>query len=477
MSPIIRFCFCGIFIVAALLRLSLCYVNREANDGHFEVISRILEEKRLPGREECDQCYQPKLYHAAAAQFIRLLAIKSTAARIITAQMLSGLAGIVVLLLSLLLIVRLPGVNHWTGLFVFAMLAFNPALIAINGQCTNDSFVILFGTLAFFLMGLFQEKNKWLMVTALTLSTIVAGISKGDGLPLFIVVLAVLSVRVYVAVHGKKIGRSFLQRIVSRPVVGKLAQLLFFIVLYMWIVPSIGGYTGNGSRFSAATNIAAIPDRPPLIKENFMSGVWPERAGVSSVVHAYATFRFVDLLRHPLLLWWEKAYPRHRTSLWTELYGNAFFAQFECWPPSWIMTNWYIPDLGRTLFVLSLLPLFFLIVGIFMYCNRLYRFIATRGLTGHLTSLEWVLPFGALLYLVFIIAYTWLYRDYSTMKPIFIYPAILCFVKLMLDGMTFVAGKSKRLFVVGIYPLLTVLSALYVVDIGTLIRHIWISVR
>jgi hypothetical protein len=49
------------------LRLALALINRQANDNHLEVATRILATGKLPIKGECFECYQPKLYHLLLA--------------------------------------------------------------------------------------------------------------------------------------------------------------------------------------------------------------------------------------------------------------------------------------------------------------------------------------------------------------------------------------------------------------------------
>ena len=66
--------FCSIFLLATLFRLYPAWLNRDANDDHFEVIEIIAYENRIPGKEELDclQCYHPKLFHWSAAQLVQI---------------------------------------------------------------------------------------------------------------------------------------------------------------------------------------------------------------------------------------------------------------------------------------------------------------------------------------------------------------------------------------------------------------------
>lgn len=471
MSPTIKVIFYGIFLVSAVLRLSLCFVNRQANDDHFEVVSLILAENRYPARHECFQCYQPKFYHFLTAKAITLLGIKTTGMRIVTGQLLNGIAGIATVLLAFFLIIGLPGTAYLPKLFAFALLALNPGLIAINGQLTNDSFVILFGTLSIFLAALFAKTGNLRLLILMALAGIAAGISKGNGHAVVIILLAVLTASLCeLWTNHREKGLS--SPLLRHMFLTRVAIIVFFIPLYLFLVPKLGGTTNDSNYPDTSIPIQPVAGPLHLFKENVMSNEWPLRPGVTSIVAGYGTFRFIDLLRHPMMLWWEKTYPRHRTSLWTQLYGRAFFAHFDCWPQSWIMTNWYVPLLGRAIFVLSLIPIIFFILGSFLYGRQLARAIACRGFLHHLASFEWVLPLGAAVYFAFIITYTWLYRDYSTMKPIFMYPAIICFMKLLYEGMVFCEKKSRKAFNFAVYPILTGLLSLYTVDIMLLIKHL-----
>lgn len=74
-------------MVAALLRISLAWVNRAANDNHMEVIRVILNESRIPNLiSDCHQCYRPKLYYLFSAGLLKLFTISSEEGRIIFAQ-------------------------------------------------------------------------------------------------------------------------------------------------------------------------------------------------------------------------------------------------------------------------------------------------------------------------------------------------------------------------------------------------------
>jgi hypothetical protein len=149
-----RFSFFIVFAVALLLRLLLCLVNREANDDHFEVVRIINAEHRIPDKFECSECFQPKLYHFTAAKTLAMLRCASRPSQMIAGQIINGIAGMAIVVLLFFFISASMAGHYRIKFFAFALLALNPALVAINGQATNDTFVILFSTLTFY--GIFR---------------------------------------------------------------------------------------------------------------------------------------------------------------------------------------------------------------------------------------------------------------------------------------------------------------------------------
>ena len=70
-------------------------------------------------------------------------------------------------------------------------------------------------------------------------------------------------------------------------------------------------------RVGVVTNQPASP-LPHLIEKTN-----PTRPGLTSVVDGLLTFRYVDLLRHPRNTQGRRVYPRHRTSVWTQVYART----------------------------------------------------------------------------------------------------------------------------------------------------------
>jgi hypothetical protein len=66
-----------IFLLAMLLRFLLAAINLQANDDHYGVISIIMNEKRVPIKEDYWECFQPKLYHLSLAVILKMLPFNS----------------------------------------------------------------------------------------------------------------------------------------------------------------------------------------------------------------------------------------------------------------------------------------------------------------------------------------------------------------------------------------------------------------
>src|SRR5690349_17224395 len=179
------------FAVGVLLRLYLTVVNTEANDDHLTVIRIIAHQHHLPRLREAWEGFQPKLYHVTVAILWNLIPSQSRAGQIRMAQLVACAAGI-----GTLFLVR-RALHQWDvsppiRLLAFALVALNPTLIGLNAQATNDSFVILFATLALFEGCEFFRTGARRAFSVMTASVVLATLSKGNGLVVFVAVMAAL---------------------------------------------------------------------------------------------------------------------------------------------------------------------------------------------------------------------------------------------------------------------------------------------
>ena len=82
-----------VFTLSMGLRLTLAFLNREANDSHMEVINWIIDKHELPIKENCWQCYQLKFFHVLSADLLKIFQITNNGLRIIFIQMLNVFFG------------------------------------------------------------------------------------------------------------------------------------------------------------------------------------------------------------------------------------------------------------------------------------------------------------------------------------------------------------------------------------------------
>jgi hypothetical protein len=454
-----------VFFLGSLLRVLLAAVNLEANDNHLEVISVIADQDRIPDTREFWEAFQPKLYHVTVAALWRALAISSPVSRIRLAQMVSCVAGIVTLWIVLVFLRREDNVSAKVGFLSFSLIALNPGLTAINAQATNDSFVILFASLALFFGYRFFARLAGKDFFWMTLSAILAGISKGNGLVVFLVILGVFAAAFLAASNDSPLTRHRVALYGS-----------IFLIAYLAVVPRVGSYWEQYRRYGSPF---ALPI-PPAPFPNLFARTFVYKPGVTSIVDSFLTFRLFDLLANPVSTNEADNYPLHRTSLWSQFYGRAHFAHFDAWPPSWQLPTaggqWVaslVENLGRLIFLAALFPTGLLLVAIWKRGVSAIRWFT--GLKGpHVSLGDWLIYLAVWGYLVFIVVYALRLRDYAVMKAIFIFPGLLGFLMLFASEceafyQRFADEKAVRLCA---DVILLALLSLYTVDILALIGQL-----
>jgi hypothetical protein len=411
----IRFSDAGtvVLLLGVLLRLALALLNAESNDDHVSVVRIIAEQDRLPAYGELAQSYHPKLYHVTAAVIWELGPWSSDRSLVVAAQLVSCAAGVLTLLLVRKML-REWELSEQTQFFALGFVALNPKLIGLSAQATNDSFVILFVTLTLITGGAFLKQRTLRSSLPLALSLLGAIYSKGSGL----VVLVAVAALILVLVLGREKAAPQLRDALARH---GLPVLLVCIAL-----PSIYGtyrttYEQTGSPFSI--NVPADP-LPSVIERTYR-----QRPGTISIVDSFLTFRFADLLAHPVISNDATLYPFHRTSLWSQVYGRTAYLHFDQWPPSWMETSPLVLALGRFILVLALFPCILLLIGLVRGTRLLRESLAT----GHLRDQDLptlLLILTALGYLGMVVVMALRYRDYATMKAEYVFPALLGFLFL-----------------------------------------------
>jgi hypothetical protein len=433
-----------------------------------------------------------------AALVWRVLPTNSIYALTRAAQLVSCIAGLITLLVVLqylrrackeaqtqpIAAERVPGaalsnvlpVAPFAWAIAFTTVALNPALAGTSVQATNDAFVTLFATLTLYSGVRFLSDALWRDFVALVLWGVLAGLSKGNGLVAIVAVAATFAIVALIDPRGTRRRRIALTGAVFVALVGSAVAL---------IGPYYSYYRQYGTPFVTNWPVAPLPD---LRYETFVG-----RPGLTSVMDGLLTLRLLDLLRHPETNHDLEHYPRHRTSLWSRLHAQAHSAHFESWPPSWRARGPRLAYLTRALIVLGLVPTALLVWGFSAMVRKAVLgwwldHGRQNGAESHnVLAGRW--PATLLLivttagYLAFAALYAVRLRDFSSMKVIFVLPALLALVvalelgieRLLAWGLSRRTSRAwwLRRVVLGAMGLaLALLFAAYVADLGILTKQL-----
>src|SRR5215813_3191460 len=186
-----------VFVCGVILRVALALVYDQANDTHTNVIRIMAYENRIPENHEDREAFQPKLYHGTVAALLKIVPPQSAWFETILAQLVGCTAGIFTVFLAYRFFMREVETSEKVRFLAFSLLALNPVLIGINGQATNDSFVILFGSLAFYFGWHFFQNQRTIDFCWMLVSAVLAGLSKGNGLVIFFAIMTVFAITFY----------------------------------------------------------------------------------------------------------------------------------------------------------------------------------------------------------------------------------------------------------------------------------------
>ena len=474
MSRKYKILFLIVFLVSLLLRLGLTLVNRQANDSHMQVVTLILQTNKLPLWKDCGECIQPKLYHYTAAMAIEGLGLAQAniSTLWLVGQLVNFFAGMITVLIAWIFIIKLPFKNDLLKLLAFALTALNPALIGINGQATNDTFVILFSTLALYFAYLFCQKQKIGTFVLVVLFTELAIVSKPQAWVTAIAIFLILILRV------------FLNKI-------QLRQGLLFSAAFLFLVPvltilnPLSQYIVNYQTYKMP--IPLTPRRVPLpYLAAYTPGCEPQkinplnvycRPGILSVKSGFFTFDYISLLEHPRNEGISEGYPAFQTSFWTFMYAGAHSIHFLNFPDAWRTTGTEGFTIARGIFILALLPTLLILVGLAI---EVYLFL--KGVLRHELALTQATSQGLFActfigYILFVAIYTFVYRDFSFMKAIFAFPALLTFPYLFLRAAepiyTFLS-KRNRWSTYILDASMVALLLFYVLDAGSMVAQIYL---
>jgi hypothetical protein len=405
-----------IFLISAGLRLGLVLFNRESNDDHFTVIQLILRTDRLPQKADCWECYQPKLFHFVSAEFLRTagLANANQSIMILAVELVNFTAGLITLLVIGFFLLRLPGKSGLLKVLAFGLVALNPDLIGINSQATNDTFAILFSTLALYCTYAFLQKKRPVTFLLMLLFVILGISAKTNVWVSAIAILLGLLLQAWMEKENK--ARLWLA-----------AGLFGLVTLAVSAINPLNQYISNYRQYGSP--ILLNIERQPL--PAFFKQTSAYRPGILSIQDGIFTFKFIDLLRYPRI---DDAasYTPIRTSLWTQLYGRANSIHFENWPESWSSTGDQGFTLSRAIYILALLPSALLLLGVALEIYLVLKSLIKRDPELAAATHFGLTAIAAAGFVFFITVYALEYRDFSVMKAIFLYPAVLTFPLLFL---------------------------------------------
>lgn len=417
-----------ILFLSGVLRIALACLNRASNDDHLEVSRLLLNSMTTgtfdPSIASCFQCYHPKLYHYVCAEIFYFFNISDTW-RIIIAQLVNVAAGVAALYVIKLFVQRILCVNSRIRMLLFALVAFNPSLIKINVQATNDTFVISFGIIGSYLLYRFLQTRRLAYIIACSLFICFAILSKGNGLVLVAWAALVLSIWLMQSWRAGVSGKPCVMGIV-------VLSTAVFIALNTVKAPfSPYGYEMPKLVEAGTTCLRDYFKPPPL---SFFKRSYVARSGVISIYDSYLSFPFLGLIDVPHIINERQFISLQRCSLWAQLYGRIHFSYFD--QHVWIRRDEITILLGRLLMATALVPTLLLVSGfagsLFIFPSRLLR--SPRYFVN---NSKWIFPLLFAGYIMMIIRFSHDGRDFSTMKDIYIFPGMLGYIDALLVSVGF----------------------------------------
>jgi len=450
-----------ILLLSAGLRFGLVRYNRDSNDNHDQVITRIMEAGSLPDKEDCWECFQPKLFHYTSAKLLQLAGVDPANVDKhvnLGAGLINFIAGLLSLGFVALMITRIPAAGETLRLVAFGLVALNPDLIGISSQATNDPFAILFSTLAIFFTILFLEQRKFWKIL-LVVIFIVLGISSKTNLWVTAVAIT-LALLVSAFISKKAILRQ-----------AGLILVFLVVVAGLSILNPLNQYISNTEKYGSP--VLMNVEREPL--PALFTKTESSHPGLLSIADGIFTFRYIDLIRHPLIQNGD-TYSLNRTSLWAQVYGRTHSIHFPNWPGTWSAKAEEGSNLTRLLFIFALPPTLLLLLGALLESIDTVKTILKPDAALAQKNAYGLLSLVFIGYILFLILYAILYRNFSVMKAIFIYPALPAFPLFFIRGTEWVSTRITRYakpITGAAIAWITALFALYIVDVVTMIQLIY----
>ncbi len=441
-----------IFSLSIGLRFFLALVNSEANDNHFEVIQRILNHLTV-NKADCWECYHPKLFYYSVVEFLRFFSISNPRSQIIAGQMINCFLGIATLIVVWFFVKDVTK-KRTLRLLTFSLFALNPVLIGINAQLTNDTLIILLATCAILVFWKYLKTNNLLIGLLAIFFAALASLAKASGIVLMTSFFVVITLRLFrfkpFSINKKNL------------VLFLLIPICFIAILF--IGPYYQTYKTEGDFFSSNWKKS-----PPL---QFIKQAKTDRPGATSIVDAFFTFRIIDLIKTPYIPVDPNVYPLNRTSLWSQLYGRGLFVQFDQWPSSWRNTSINVLTIGRIILLVGLVPLIIMFYGLIIQLFEIFSVIFKKGLNYFSDLTIWIFPLFLIIFLAMEVFLSASYRDFASMKAIYVFPALVCLVQSFICGYEKMNLSKKPWSRILIF-LLVIMICFFIIDILVLIIQLW----
>ncbi len=423
-----------IFFISVCLMVILAFANNgSANDDHFTVMELISQFGVLPESEQCWQCYHPKLYHFLCAQIWKLFSLESQTWKYISAQLLNTVFGI-----GTFIILRRYALgmkfNEGVKVIAFALVAFNPHMVTLFSQATNDGVIIFFGTLGMYsVLKLFKKptlKHSVLVIVALVFGAM-SKLNFGVyfiGTTITFLVLAI--------VHK---NYSFSLR------KGYLGTLVAAVVLTFGAAFFFNGYYTNIKKYGKAfTYNTHLYELPHLYQDSIILPY----GGINNILSGYFTFHYFDLIKNPRILVADGLPTiKHLTSHFSQIYGRTHYLYFENWPKEWRTTSPAMITVGRVVLAVAILPSLVLLLGLGSMFYIVFRDLRHKRWKTLGEDDSWVILLFVTGYLLFSVCFSLFGRVHVFMKDIYLLPGVLCMLPVLCVGHTlfFKMIKNKAL--------------------------------
>jgi hypothetical protein len=428
-----------VFAICLVPRILLAIINKEGNDDHVTPILLWLDTGVYPFANDCWECFQPPLFYKSIAVLANAFGVATRDGIFNVIQVSNLVFSSLTLWLCLNLIQSLK-LNQLLSVALMLFFGLNPELISIGALNTNDTVVIFLGFVFCRYLVLYWENPSVTKEVILVLLVALVSVMKGNGL-VFIAALGFLV-----------LYKHFTEASLRVSVLGRGLVYGVFLLLFV-------GYFGNYyQRYEMYNNAFLInQEKQPAPHWYEPDEVRADRQGVKSIYHSFGTFPLFSLLQRPYNVNDGLNYPKHRTSLWTQLYGQYSNYLFERHPGKWHSINNDNLNVTRLNYLLHLPLLMLFLWGVF---SQLF------GSKIHANSENFIHGFLILLFTLFVIRNSYVYRDFSTMKLIFIFPILYAIIHV------FAVQAAKIKYTKGLSYLLLACALLYQINFVYLFREI-----